>query len=704
MKVRLDTPLVLLTVSIFLAPLIGGQVSLDASGFPSPLAILLGGAETPLLTHAFLTLPIVFAFALLLRRQVVQVPNATMATTLLLFFGLLAATGLLSAFRLTSIATTAEWLAYALAFLTAVGATGRKLGPLTIATASFAGCVLLAMRGLLEYGEMKAIDPTWRIFAGWVNPNATAAMLLVGFFLGLAVLALAKDRLAVLMSGLGVALIGLGIVLTQSKGALLVLFVALLVFGLAVLSTGKSEARGTTVKRTLSAVAVLALLAFAIQMRSAPPAGTGGTTSGISRVTQAGATSEQSAGFRTLLWKGALAMARKNPAGYGIGTYRFESGRSGLHTQTFYTHNAFLQLATEGSFVLPLLFFIAGGLWIRLAFRGWSKLPADRRILQAGVFSAVSAVVGHSLIDSDLYYFGVGLTFFVLLGVGLLLSADAVAPEFAPKPVRGIGTVGGFAVVFVLLYVGVAEFQRAEARGRISMRDAQGAAAALASARSMVPFDGEAWYLTAQIAPTDSERREAAERAASLAPTTRNIRLFARQLAAENRIPEAITQLQFALVRDPNNLPTLAQLAEFQGLVGNVQETEATLKRLVAVEQTSYFKIRSLPELVPTETYLARIQLARNATGKAKVDLLQPAIDGFSEYLAKTIPMVKRMAAADPPSDFGGENRAKAEEKLARAAEGARELAAAYRALGDPRLAEAAESAAAGFTGAFEDK
>jgi tetratricopeptide (TPR) repeat protein len=701
LKIRLDAPLALLVVSMFLAPILGGQVSNDASVAEGLFDALFGGAAAPLLTHALLYLPIAIAMTLLCRRQVVQVPNTALATTLCFFFGLLSATVLVSAFRFTSLATAAQWLAYAIAFLVTVGASGRKTGPQAIMGALFAGCVVMSMRGLMEYGAVKAEDPTWRIFAGWINPNATAGMLLVGFFAGLVTLATAKDRLVVLLSGVGMALVGLALALTQSKGALAVLIVVLAVFLILILTLPKGEAKGAVIKRSAGSLVAIIALAALVQVSAKAPAG-GGASGGISRVVQAQATSEQSAGFRLLLWKGALDLIKRNPAGYGIGAYGFESSRTGRHTQTVYAHQSFLQLATEGSFVLPALLFLAGALWIRLIFRGWSKLPTERRIVQAGIFAAVGAVVGHSFVDSDLYYFGIGLSFFVLLGLGLLLSGDAVAPEYAPKPVRWAGSAGATFIALLLAYVGYVEYGRSEARGLLLQGNRQGATQTLAGIRGLAPFDGEAWYQSARAAGSREEMVQAAEKAAEYKPTPRIHRFLAQIYDAQDRIPEAMMQLRNALVRDPNNLPALSQLAALYAKAGNESERENTLRRLIRVEDTEYFKVRSIPELVFTQTYEARILLARKMKGREKVAMLQPAIDGYLEYVARTVPSIKRQTMGNPNGDFSGETVDGAKAKLQFAADAALELAADYRALGDAERAKAADDAAGVFTGAFD--
>lgn len=261
---------------------------------------------------------------------------------------------------------------------------------------------------------------------------------------------------------------------------------------------------------------------------------------------------------------------------------------------------------------------------------------------------------------------------------------------------------GATIIAMTLFYVGYVEYGRSEARGLLAQRDLMAASQKLAAVRGMAPFDGEAWYLTARSSTNPTELLEAARKAAEYKPTPRVYRFLAQVYAAQGKIPDAMTQLRFALMRDPNNLQSLITLASLYEKLGDEVERENTLRRLVKVEDTEYFRIRSVPELVFTQTYEGRILLARKLTGKAKIDMLQPAIDGYLEYVARTVPSIKRQTAGNPNGDFSGETIDGAKEKLAFAAEAARELAAAYRALGDEAGAKAAEDAAGVFTGAFD--
>lgn len=283
---------------------------------------------------------------------------------------------------------------------------------------------------------------------------------------------------------------------------------------------------------------------------------------------------------------------------------------------------------------------------------------------------------------------------FLLLGLGLSLSSDAVAPEFIPKPIRYASAAGVALTVVVFGYLGITDEMRAEARGFMNARTLNDSQRTLESLRSLTPWNAEVWYLSGAVSEDAKQRLEFAKDAAALGPSDRNLRFLAETDVKMGLYTDAVNALQQALLLDPNNMPTLTLLAEIQHQMGLDQQEQKTLWRLVAVEQTSYFTVRSLPELVPTETYVARIRLAELAPDdKARATLLQPAVDGFKQYLALTVPNVLRFAAnSDGALPYAGETLDIAEAKMTQAAAAARLLAKTDRALGDNGKADAADA------------
>ncbi len=703
MNKRRPVPLILLVLVAFLAPIAGGQVNLDTLpvfGMGDVLGSLWGGPEAAILAHALLALLPCTALALLLfKRKIIQVPNTTISAVLLMFFGLLVGTISYSSFRYLSIQAATEWITYGIAFYAVIAGAGRQRGPAEIVAGLTLGCTVVALKAIAEYVSTMATDPTWRIFAGWVNPNATATMLLVGFFCALG-LAVSSQRNLAAAWGVSAVLNGVAILLTQSKGGLLVLgfFSVFMLCLVALWSAREGLSRvKPAVGRMLGVVAALLMAGLMLQVMSRSPSGGGA----MARVTDTSATAEQSFEFRINLWRGAVAMIRERPIGYGIGTYRYESGSPGITPQTHLAHQTYLQLGAEASPLAPLFLLAVAGLWFYHVFRGARKTPVPQNLLRAGVIAAVLAVGAHSLIDSDFSYYGVGLATFMLLGVGLLLSVDAVAPENVPASVRRISGAGVLLLAILFVFLGMADVLKGQMRGALMAQDRERAESIKGPLMSYAGGDAEAWALMAQVASTAEERKQALETAAELGPSTKNLRALARFQAEQGQLPQAIGNLRKALLRDPNNLLSLWLLSQFQEDTGDVDGSKRTLQRLVAVEETPYFRIRALPELVPTETYEGRIKLADAEPDLgAKRDLLTKALAGFKRYRQMTVPMIKTMSAGG--TSYGGENLETMERKMTLATEKARELAAIQRRGGDASGATATDAEAEAFAGVLE--
>ncbi len=693
--------IVSLCLAGFLAPLFGGQVATDV-GTLAPgawLASLFGGSATPILTHFMLALLVAVPLVVALTgRRILQIPPLRITGLLLIFLFFLTSSLAGSSFRLPSLAEWASWMLMALGLFASVALAGRKEGPRRIAIAIFLGCAVLALRGIYEYGLTKGTDPSWRIFAGWVQPNVLAGMLTIGFGLGLGLLASLRGS-AALLSGLGTGLILFATLLTQSKGGVLSCAVVLLGFAPAALYAARGKERGLVAARLGATVMFAAVLVFGLQASLRRPAPTETPTEAASSFGRLGSVQdsrEQSFGYRTLLYEGALKLIRENPAGRGIGTYSFESARSGLTPQTAYAHNTYLQLGVEGGVLPPLLLIAIGLLWFSAVLRFPKTLPTERHLLRAGVFAAVLGCAAHNLIDSDLYHFGIGTCFFLLIGIGLQLAPDGSSPEFTPRPARWIASGIVVLSLALLLYTGLLEAWRARARD--AMQTDRASVGALANrALSLAPFDGEAALLRAFAGEGDP--LPWLRRATAFAPTPKNFRLYARALRDAGYLDQAAIALTDALRRDPNNLAALQMLMEVQMERGLEEEAIQVARRLVAVEESPYFTVRAIPELVPTETATARRFLASRSTDpNEKERLLAGAMPIYAQFLARTVPQAKAFAAAGATYLV---SPTQAQEILDGAARDARELAALYRARGDDAGADEADTLGAAFTSAF---
>lgn len=683
--IRTPAPsVILLALAAFLAPLIGGQVPNDVSvlepGYVPTVQSLFKGQEIGTLQHALVALIVFAAFAyLVFKRKIIQIPHHAISGGVAALIALLIASVFMSDYRWVSQTTLAEWIIYGIALVACVAGLGRREGPVAILGALATGSTLLALIGLAEYANMRSLDPTWRIFGTWNNPNANAGMLLIGSLVSLVLCGTRKSTASNVMAGLSAALGLVALVLTGSKGGLMAFEIGLaLLFLVSTLFTGTVCRSGLIASLGVTAVTLLILALGAV---SPNPAVTAASVVGLvacgatawffgsrsavrswgialaaglvlvtlvsvssgsggvgGRAAGAASTQEQSSGFRKQLWKGAIELVKRNPVGEGVGTYAFHSAEPGITTRTELAHSTWLQLAVEGGVLAPLALFIAIVAWAAYTLRSSPAMPRESNLLRAGVVAAVAAIAAHGLIESNLYYFGIGLSLFLLLGVGIQLGADAGAPEFVAPPIRFVSIGLGLLCVGQLVFAGYVGKLQANLRFLLSEGKFEEATQAAADLKGIAPFDGETWYRAGMVATNPQIAVDDLRKAAEIAPSPKYLRRLAEFQVRAHFPAAAEASLERALRLDPRNLPALLQLAKLQESNSDLERAQATLNRLIAVERTPYFQIRSLPELVPTETYEGRILLAKFGSPK---ELLREAVEGLSRFTEVTLPRVR---------------------------------------------------------------
>jgi tetratricopeptide (TPR) repeat protein len=737
-------------------------------GFAHALfSIVTGGSDTPILSHCLVGL---FAAAAVIvavtRLRVIHLPSG-------LLLGAFAALGCILAFslaftqyRATSLAAVGEWAVYLMAFLAAAALAGHGRGPRLLLGAVAAGCALMALAGLFEYATQP--DPNWRIFSNWVNANALADILLMGFFCALALTLVEKDVTA-LAAGAATVFIGAALPLTQSRGGFIAAVLGLAVFcvgglggslrrapvekeqptragagvivafsadvacacavaaflfpqskiGHAPLAVGVAlcaflatfggvrackavpTAAAGRIAVCFAAASLLFMVFFTgVSNRTARP-GSGGGPAALARTSTASDQDrEQSSEFRVLLWKGCLSEVRHDPAGTGLGTYRYYSTEPGLVQQTQLAHNTYLQLATEADPVAPVALLVALALWLWQMARGARRLPVATVPLRAGVVAAVCACAVHNVFESALYHFGIGFTFFLLLGVGLQLAADGLAPEFIPQGGRWAAGIAAVLAVAILAHIGYARLLASQGLGEVA-QDPAAAHGMFDTACSLAPFDGDLWYCAAWAASTPEERLADLESAASFTPSPRFYRALAREQAQQHKEDGAIAALGEALREDPNNLPALLQLMRLYALQNDQTQAAGVARRLVAVETKPYMSVRAVPQIVPTETFEARVFLADLETDpNRQVALLRPAMDGWLAFLRSTYPQITAASAAGVKAGGGGTMETARKDLLDGKAVAER-LSKLYRSLGRPADAAVADAADAAFAKAL---
>lgn len=664
----------LLILGAFLAPLVGGHVSLEAR--PIDLGIggeLFGGGALPYLARLLAGAPILCGlFLMAMRNRVVQLPNIRIIGTLTALVFLLGFAILFGSFRFVSVGEWLTWFVFGGALFLTVGTAGRGRGPVAVAGAIGAGAALVALTGVREYLSVMQVEPTHRIFAGWNNPNAVASLFVAGALVNLGV-AGRLSGIAKFIPLLGSGLCLGALILTQSKGGYLAFGVGLLVYFGVVLASGKG-------KQTLAWAAAAVALGVAL--------GYGATSAAPKALNRigSGTSAEQSVGFRQNLWKSAVAIAAKHPIGTGPGTFRFYSAEPGIIESTVFAHQSYLQLAVEGGWLALVLFGCLAAFWMSYAFRGIRKQPEPIVALRAGLLAATMALAAHGLVESNLSFFGSGLTLFILVGLTLQLSTDGTSPEAIPQKLRlAIATLAcALPLVGITIYSST-EANKAVLMSALRVGDKAKVVEAAQSIKSNPFGDPEATYLAGFYGSSSlTERADLLRRAALAMPQPRLLRAAARASAEAGNLDDALAMNNRVFNFDPNNLNAHWLKVQLLQQKGDDKGVLDACRDLIKVENQTSFKVRAIPEIVPTETYDARMILASQSQDRSeKTKLLEAALTGYAKFMSVTAPLVKRLTDEYNP-EYGGVSRNEVLETKDRAKAALAELRSLYGPSGPP--------------------
>ncbi|MFH0732433.1 MAG: O-antigen ligase family protein [Candidatus Omnitrophota bacterium] len=134
---------------------------------------------------------------------------------------------------------------------------------------------------------------------------------------------------------------------------------------------------------------------------------------------------------RLKLWSGALNMIKKHPVlGFGVNTYtrNFPDYKPDDYWSSVYTHNCYLQMATEIGLVglgLFLSFIILVFIYItrhlKVLPQGWMHSTV------VGLFAGLIGFLIHSAVDTHLYSVNLAVMFYFLLGFTIALCNYAKA-------------------------------------------------------------------------------------------------------------------------------------------------------------------------------------------------------------------------------------------------------------------------------------
>lgn len=695
-------PLALLLGTLALAPLLGGRMALGEEAIP----LEDWWAEAFLSTNRFFASPghavlgILAALAILqtsLRRNVLTVPAPPMLFVLILFYGSLTLSALLSHHPQAAWAEWARWSVYLSVFLATIYILGRELYIRYAVGAILFGASWVSAQGVMEHWANSATSPGWRVMDGWQNPNALAGYLALTLPVSFALVitswkeqcnktASVKLRSAFPFS---LMLIGLGLCsatlwVTGSKGGLAAAIVGILSFCLILFPK-----RPKVIGRIAFVFAIVLILA-GVFIRAGIFTG----HSGPSRVLTPTAEAEQSIQFRLQLWKDSWELIKKSGyMGVGLGAFGASFTQVSKTEGSLLAHNAYLQWGAETGLLGLIAMLTLALFWFFHVLTPHPAAPWETHVMKAGIVSSILSGGANGFIESNLSFFGFSLTVFALLGMGLLMSPDSVRSERIPIPMRIFPwTLIAFIAAWVLVNRAASDIYLSAARHAYAQQDPNLALKLSEKARSfpvtsprLLSFYARALFGSGkhsealQVALTATEQYPSPFTFADLGQI---YALLGNDTLAEQALKQAIDLA-------PHHPRWKRTLFDFYKQNKKTKQAEKMAQELVAMEDSLFYKLRALPQFINTDTVDAHLYLADLAKNKADVKSetlhLEKAFAILKKYAEKTyLELLRLTGGKEELREFSlaGETLAQATENVRKGISVGEQLARIYKRQG----------------------
>lgn len=486
------------------------------------------------------------------------------------------------------------------------------LAPALLWAVLAAGAAWAGGRGVVEYAA--ALRQGWgsyRVFGGFLNPNVLAGHLALTMPLLAAATLVLRARADRWRAGWPVPAILLllslgGAAFTGSRLGLVVVSLGLGLFALVTLARQRRLSRAQLAALAVGLVVlggIVVLLVPTLRLRFL----------GIFR-------EGFSLGFRVTTWMAAARIFLAHPLlGTGAGSFSSIMTRYSETGFTQAAHNHFLQTAAEtGLFgILGLVALLVG--WAGAVRRGLAEATPTRAALLAAALAGVAASSAHALLDVDWSIPATGWALWAILG-GALGAAGAV--KRVPARPAGEGLL--LAVLLLVLLpgwrIGMAA-GHAEDAAYLAAEDPVAAEAAFREALRLDPYSPdthrEFGRFLGGLGLAHGEERLLAEgrvhlhQAIRLSPTNG---LNAYHLGIlemrSGRTRAADEAFRRSLECDPHNPYTLRRLGQLHERA-NPAETLRIARRLVAVEQSLYGRLRPIAERVDPDYAFGHYWLAQ---------------------------------------------------------------------------------------------
>ncbi|MBF0493801.1 MAG: O-antigen ligase family protein [Candidatus Omnitrophica bacterium] len=244
-----------------------------------------------------------------------------------------------------------------------------------------------------------------RISSSFVHPNDFGAYLMVGVLMLIALVFAYKylSKLKVLSIVVVSFVMLVCLFMTDSRGAWLSFIAGLLILGLLL------------TRRVLAMFVGILLIVFVMLPYTAQH-----------RILSVANVKEGTTWERLMLWRGTIDMIKVHPIlGFGINTYsrNFPKYKPAEYPDMRYTHNCYLQMASEIGIVGALLFIIFLLTVFIVILRNIGHLKDDKRkYIILGLFAGLVGFALNCIVDTHLYSVNLDVFFYLLLGFVYSLS------------------------------------------------------------------------------------------------------------------------------------------------------------------------------------------------------------------------------------------------------------------------------------------
>lgn len=527
-------------------------------------------------------------------------------------------------------------------------AVDNRGGAFAVVLAAIVGATIMSVIGMQEFlGNLRDHHAATRI-NGPSTPDFLAGYLVMLAPIAIAAfLAIPRGNSLRLLVGIAAFLQTATIFPTGSRFAIVSIAAAVIAFAAGVIRSGSAQGRKLkfSPRAIIGTLAILALIAVV-----ARPI--------IHRLKSGG--NDNSGQFRVYTWHGTVDMAVKSPLfGKGPGTFIDHYPQFARAGFTRLAHETYLQTAAEMGFpelllMAALIVLTVSALWRYLGstpsavgessgpFAALGSLPASSYPpIAAGLLAAIVGEAVQNFIDSDLYVFSIGVTFWALLGMAAgLVEADKeeARPVKAPALKWAVIAVVAVAAVYSVMN-GLAAHDATLAQSIIA--DPNGAAAdaveGYRNAESLAPLDGkypaELGY-RALIGREGDNQGGIAEIRKGVArqPDSQNYLRLGEALTMSKDMPGATQAYLAGLKQDPNRVEILIALIQLSTPADAVRYS----RRLADIEQSPVGKVRAIGEMNDFHFALGDIGVADDAAARGDkataVDYYRRALRQLQQY------------------------------------------------------------------------